>query len=405
MSLVNCKCTNCGSNLSVDDMKDAAICEYCGSAFIVEKAVNNYNISNIISADVINIYSSETKDFIVRAGELIKYVGEESDIIIPDSVTHIGKKVFKGCVGLRSVTIPNSVTTICEEAFKDCKGLTSIVVPDSVTDIECGAFKCCSNLSDIKLPNRIKVLSSNLFSECKSLKSINIPDSVISIGDNAFEFCYSLTEIHFPRNLRYLGDRVFWLCTSLEKVSLPDTVESISRYDGGGIYSGSLRSSCIREFTIPKAVKKVHEDAFWGCDSLFCLTIHDGVEEFSERALRGCEALKVINASEEWKRAHWNIHPLLNSYAPKQTKGCYIATAIYGTYDCPELWVLRRYRDEALGTKWYGKLFIKLYYAVSPHMVKRFGNKAWFVALWKNKLDIIVLRLKEKGYSHERYFD
>ena len=405
MSLVNCKCTNCGSNLSVDDNKDAAICEYCGSAFIVEKAVNNYIISNNISADVVNIYSSETKDFVIRAGELIKYSGEKSDVVIPDSVTLIGKRVFKGCVGLRSVIIPDSVTTICEEAFKDCKGLTSIVLPDSVTEIEACAFKGCSKLSDIKLPNKIKVLSSSLFSECESLKSISIPDSVISILDNVFEFCYSLSEVHFSNSLRYLGDRVFWLCTSLEKVSLPDTVESISRYEGGGIYRGSLSSSKIIEFTIPQAVKIVHTNAFWGCDRLFSLTIHDGVEEFSEEALIGCEALKVINASEEWKKAHWNIHPLLNSYAPQQKKGCYIATAIYGTYDCPELWVLRRYRDEALATRWYGKLFIKLYYAVSPYMVKWFGNKAWFVALWKNKLDIIVLRLKEKGYSHEQYFD
>jgi len=25
--------------------------------------------------------------------------------------------------------------------------------------------------------------------------------------------------------------------------------------------------------------------------------------------------------------------------------GCYIATAVYGSYNCPEVWTLRRYRD------------------------------------------------------------
>lgn len=44
MPLVNAKCTNCGANLKVDSAKDAAICEHCGSAYIVEKAVNNYNV-------------------------------------------------------------------------------------------------------------------------------------------------------------------------------------------------------------------------------------------------------------------------------------------------------------------------------------------------------------------------
>lgn len=58
MPLVNAKCTNCGANLNVDNIKDAAVCEFCGSAFIVEKAINNYNVTNnnSIYANVVNIY-------------------------------------------------------------------------------------------------------------------------------------------------------------------------------------------------------------------------------------------------------------------------------------------------------------------------------------------------------------
>lgn len=26
-------------------------------------------------------------------------------------------------------------------------------------------------------------------------------------------------------------------------------------------------------------------------------------------------------------------------------KGCYVATCVYGSYDCPEVWTLRRFRD------------------------------------------------------------
>lgn len=43
MSLVPAKCTNCGGELQIDNTKDAAVCPYCGSAFIIEKAVNLYN--------------------------------------------------------------------------------------------------------------------------------------------------------------------------------------------------------------------------------------------------------------------------------------------------------------------------------------------------------------------------
>ncbi|MDO5478959.1 MAG: CFI-box-CTERM domain-containing protein [Clostridia bacterium] len=55
------------------------------------------------------------------------------------------------------------------------------------------------------------------------------------------------------------------------------------------------------------------------------------------------------------------------------TGGCYVATAVYGSYDCPEVWTLRRFRDDTLAKTWYGRMFIRVYYAVSPTLVKWFG--------------------------------
>lgn len=42
MPLVQAKCTNCGASLLVDNAKDAAICQYCGAAYVVEQAINNF---------------------------------------------------------------------------------------------------------------------------------------------------------------------------------------------------------------------------------------------------------------------------------------------------------------------------------------------------------------------------
>lgn len=46
MGLVAAKCTQCGANIEVDDTNDAGICKYCGTAFVTEKVINNYNITN-----------------------------------------------------------------------------------------------------------------------------------------------------------------------------------------------------------------------------------------------------------------------------------------------------------------------------------------------------------------------
>ncbi len=84
---------------------------------------------------------------------------------------------------------------------------------------------------------------------------------------------------------------------------------------------------------------------------------------------------------------------------------CYVATAVYGSYDCPEVWTLRRFRDYTLDTTWYGRLFIKTYYAISPTLVKRFGHTDWFKRMWKAPLDRMVDSLRQKGVESSPYQD
>lgn len=85
--------------------------------------------------------------------------------------------------------------------------------------------------------------------------------------------------------------------------------------------------------------------------------------------------------------------------------GCYIATCIYGSYDCPEVWTLRRYRDHTLAESWYGRAFIKAYYAISPSLVKWFGDTFWFKRMWNRPLDKLVSKLKKKGVADTPYQD
>ncbi len=85
--------------------------------------------------------------------------------------------------------------------------------------------------------------------------------------------------------------------------------------------------------------------------------------------------------------------------------GCYVATAVYGNYDCPEVWTLRRYRDYKLAATWYGRTFIHVYYAISPTIVKYFGKTQWFRKIWKGRLDKMVQSLQSQGYESTPYQD
>lgn len=89
----------------------------------------------------------------------------------------------------------------------------------------------------------------------------------------------------------------------------------------------------------------------------------------------------------------------------KPIGGCYVATAVYGSYDCPQVWTLRRYRDYTLAKTWYGRAFIHTYYAISPTLVKWFGQTEWFQKLWRGRLDRMVQRLNVEGYKNTPYND
>ena len=65
----------------------------------------------------------------------------------------------------------------------------------------------------------------------------------------------------------------------------------------------------------------------------------------------------------------------------------------------------RRFRDETLAATWYGRAFIRCYYAVSPALVRLFGGQRWFRAIWKPRLDGMVRRLNGQGVADTPYQD
>ena len=85
--------------------------------------------------------------------------------------------------------------------------------------------------------------------------------------------------------------------------------------------------------------------------------------------------------------------------------GCYVATAVYGSYDCPQVWTLRRYRDYTIAGSWYGRAFIRTYYAISPILVKWFGHTEWFKKMCQGKLDRMVADLQAQGVESTPYED
>ena len=85
--------------------------------------------------------------------------------------------------------------------------------------------------------------------------------------------------------------------------------------------------------------------------------------------------------------------------------GCYVATCVYGSYDCPEVWTLRRFRDDTLDNSRIGKLLIHLYYTASPYIVRLLEKTYWPGKLLKPLINCIVKWLQVRGVDKSPYCD
>lgn len=248
---------------------------------------------------------SNANDFVIENGELNKYTGKDTEVVIPDYVTSIGWCAFYGCTSITSITIPDSVTSIGGHAFSGCTCLTSINIPDNVTSI-----KGC------------------VFSDCTSLTSITIPDSVTSIGECAFEGCTAL-RISIPESVTSIGKYAFAGCDNVifhisdETANIPENfvIENNILKDykglGGNVtiqkgithigYCAFHGCTCLTSIVVPENVTNIGYEAFEGCTSLKSIILPDSVASIEYGAFKGCTSLEVIEFGKSTVKLNNNV--------------------------------------------------------------------------------------------------
>ena len=234
-------------------------------------------------------------------------------VTIPNSVTSIGSSAFAGCTGLTTVTIGNSVTSIGGRAFENCTGLITVTIPNSVTSIENYAFpgctslkkviwnarnaqdcqygRCpfsyCKNLTEFVFGEEVEHIPGYLCNELTSLNTIVIPNSVTSIGSSAFAGCKGLTEVTIGNSVKSIGSWAFSSCTSLTAITIPNSVTSI---ESGTFFS----CTGLTEVTIPNSVTSIGSRAFFSCTGLKKVTIGNSVKSIGNEAFPHCTSLTAI---------------------------------------------------------------------------------------------------------------
>lgn len=153
------------------------------------------------------------------------------DIVLPDTVTTIGKNAFSNILTLNSFTISenSNLSEISDLAFAGCSNILNFYIPKYVHTIGEEAFERCTSLRNVTFSdeNIIGIISAKVFKDCYALTIINLPSTIRIIGDFAFENCTCLVDLVLPESLGLLGSTVFSGCESLNDLTIPEKIEVI----------------------------------------------------------------------------------------------------------------------------------------------------------------------------------
>ena len=180
-----------------------------------------------------------------------------------------GKTLIACPGGKRTAEIADGTELIAVRAFNGCESITSVVIPDGVTRIGDNAFRGCSSVTSVIIPGSVKRLGNGAFCNCKSLKTLTLSEGLEEIGDDAFN-----------------AKNVLIFRIPLQSLAIPSTVVSIG--------ARAFRKTQIETLTLPEGLKRIGQEAFYGCSKLQKVEIPDSVEELGARAFESCSALKRV---------------------------------------------------------------------------------------------------------------
>jgi hypothetical protein len=188
----------------------------------------------------------EKGDFeITSDGVLVRYRGDDTDVVIPDGVRVIGESAFVDMKGVERMIME------CEDY--DAPAMETVVIPDSVEEIRFYAFAYCANLKEVYLPDSVRVLGGRAFEGCEALRKVRLPEGLSEIDESTFFLCWALKSITIPESVKRIGEGAFMDCP-LGAVRLPEKLESIGKE--------AFRGCRLKKAVIPESVREIGNNAF-----------------------------------------------------------------------------------------------------------------------------------------------
>lgn len=202
----------------------------------------------------------------LRFNQALKNIGEyafcgsfsdmvcQNDLILPDSIEHIGQFAFANCIFIWNLHLPDNLTRLEPYSFNNVAP-TYIDMPKNLKVICDGALSCSAG---------------------GAYKNLVLPEGLDSIGK------YGITSIScdslvVPSTVRYLS--YYSLSNYSRYIEIKAPLDSIA--------TCAMPSSSVKELVLPKTLKRIEHGAFYPCYRLERIVWPDALEYIGQAALAG----------------------------------------------------------------------------------------------------------------------
>lgn len=246
----------------------------------------------------------------------------------PEKLTSVGDNAFRSCLSLELDNLPNSLLYVGREAFCDVPlkalkldrkvemgayafsntPITEIEMATPCDSILGGTFSDCPNLTKITIGEGLKYIGDEAFAN-SPVKEANLPSTLRDISSTAFtgysSYCPFVNDIQPENHIRYIG-KVAYQCVdkNLEEYTIKEGTVTLAdnlfeNWQGNAttfhipasveqIGNKAFAGTPIKTLPEMPGLKRIGDEAFYGCKNLKKLTIPETVEYIGGRAFYGC---------------------------------------------------------------------------------------------------------------------
>jgi len=386
MAFKSARCPNCSGELSLDPAVKKGFCMHCGSEIIVEEAIEAMAIDGMASF-----------------GNLLELAHGSFNNMDYENA----EKLYARCIELD----PNNSHALLGKALSNGYINSKYNIPLDYEDSDLENL-LAGKLKFIPVMKRaIEISPEDIREELKHTAAINLNEMALTIYNDASSM-YILKQdsiaiegsvdshtIHETLFLHMLLFSLFYLELASEykpnsRAILNNIIRICTLYENRktasrGVFDTGGNGTKVALDNFQKEQKKGQK--YFLKQAKLSGLIYDNYM-LSDVVKRANDKMNNIPSNDDAQDEE--IQVLSETTGDLDKSFCYIATAVYGDYNAPEVVVLRNYRDKTLSKTDIGKIFVKAYYKFSPPFAARLRNNKFLSSVARLILDFVVRKLK-----------